>query len=44
MAAVMKWKVHQMDVKTTFFNGVVKEEVYVEQPLGFETHDRKTRL
>ena len=31
---VMKWKIHQMNVKTTFLNGVVEEEVYVEQPLG----------
>ena len=37
----MKWKIHQMDVKTTFLNGVVEEEVYVEQPLRFETHDRE---
>ena len=42
LAAVMKWRIHQMDFKTTFLNGVFKGKVYVEQPLGFETHDRKT--
>ena len=40
LVAVIKWKVHQMDVKTAFLNGVVEEEVYVEQTLGFKTHDR----
>lgn len=25
-----------MDVKTTFLNGVIKEEVYIEQLEGFE--------
>ena len=33
-----------MDFNTAFLNGVVKEEVYVEKPLGFETHDRETHL
>ena len=40
LAAKMKWKLHQMDVKTTFLNGVIKEEVYIEQPQGFEFEDR----
>ena len=33
-----------MDVKTTFLNGVVEEEVYVEQRLSFETHDRESHV
>ena len=32
LVVVKKWKVHQMDVKTTFLNSVIEEELYVEQP------------
>ena len=44
IVAVMKWKVHPMDVKRTFLKCVVEEEVYVEHPLSFETHDRETHV
>eukprot|EP00253_Pinus_taeda_P031508 PITA_31508 len=36
IVAQNKWKVYQMDVKSTFLNGVLMEEVYIEQPLGYE--------
>ncbi|KAI3771166.1 hypothetical protein L6452_02325 [Arctium lappa] len=34
-AAYHNFTVYQMDVKTTFLNGKLKEEVYVSQPEGF---------
>ena len=43
-ASLMKWDIHQMDVKTTFLNGVIEEEVYIEQPQGFEVEDIWTNI
>ena len=44
LAAVMKWKIHQMYVKTSFYNGIVEEEFYVQHPLSFETRDRESHV
>ena len=30
IASSMGWKLHHMDVKTSFLNGVIKEEFYIE--------------
>jgi len=35
----MEFKLYQMDVKSAFLNGYVKEKVYVMQPLGFENNE-----
>jgi hypothetical protein len=44
LAAKMKWKLHQMDMKTVFLNAVIEEEVYIEQPQVFEFEDRKSHV
>ena len=39
LASMIKW-----DVKTTFLNGMIEEEVYIKQPQGFEVEDKVTHV
>ncbi|GKB33479.1 retrovirus-related pol polyprotein from transposon TNT 1-94 [Tanacetum coccineum] len=43
-AAHMNMVVYQMDVKTTFLNGNLREEVYVSQPDGFVDKDNPNHV
>ena len=44
LASTMGWKLFQMDVKTTFINGEIEEEVYVENLEGFKVHGKETHV
>jgi hypothetical protein len=44
LTASMGWSLHQIDVKITFLNGAIEEEVYIKQPQGFEVHSRDTHV
>eukprot|EP00253_Pinus_taeda_P033673 PITA_33673 len=44
IAAQNKWKFYQMDVKSAFLNGVLKEEFYIEQTLGYEKKGQERKV
>ncbi|GKA39939.1 retrovirus-related pol polyprotein from transposon TNT 1-94 [Tanacetum coccineum] len=43
-AAHKNMTIYQMDVKTTFLNGELKEEVYISQPEGFVDQDNPSHV
>jgi len=43
-ASIMDFKIYQMDVKSAFLNGFIQEEVYVDQPSGFENQEKPNHV
>jgi hypothetical protein len=44
LVAQKKWSIHHMDVKSAFLNGHLEEEVFVEQPQGFEVQGKEHQV
>ncbi|KAI5337554.1 hypothetical protein L3X38_016825 [Prunus dulcis] len=44
LAAQKRWNLYQLDVKSAFLNGVLKEQVYVEQPQGFVKENEEIKV
>jgi hypothetical protein len=44
VATHRNWKVFQLDVKSAFLNGILQEEIYVEQPAGFVNQGKEDKV
>ncbi|KAG8487898.1 hypothetical protein CXB51_018780 [Gossypium anomalum] len=44
LAAQKQWKIHQLDVKSAFLNGFLKEEIYIEQSDGFKVLEEEDKV
>ena len=44
ITAIHNFEIHQMDVKITFLNGDLDEEIYMEQPKGFVVKEQEKKV
>lgn len=44
MASIHGWDIHQMDAVTAFLNGILEEEIYIEQPEGYVIEGQEGKM
>lgn len=44
IAAHYDYEIWQMDVKTTFLNGFIEENIYMQQPIGFVSNSERNKV
>ena len=44
LTAQKRWKVYHLDVKSAFLNGYLQEEIFVEQPEGFQVKGQEEKV
>ena len=44
IAAQEEWELHHLDVKTSFLNGEIKEDIYISQPEGFKIKGKEDHI
>src|SRR6266436_6280407 len=38
------WRVHQMDIKSAYLNGSISEDIYMQQPKGYEEKGGESKV
>ena len=44
IASTRRWSMHQLDVKSAFLNGPLEEDVFVDQPPGFQVDGQEDKV
>lgn len=44
IATYKGWKMHQLDIKSAFLNGLLDKEIYVQQPPSFEIKGQEMKV
>jgi len=44
LAAHNCWQIHQLDVKSSFLNGFLAEEIFIKQPDGYVVKDKEDHV